>query len=129
MTASSGDTKYAHLKIAGDAYEEIRSLKIQVGRLKASLAGAQVEAGELKKDCRSLKKSLSDIERSNPLNGNDERMLIQAGVTISFRQLFTEGCRIVATRNGRTLTEVSGSETASLLPQVLRKLRKKLRDE
>jgi len=127
VTTSNGDA-YAHLKSAGEAYEEITRLKAQVGRLQKQLNEALIERGELRHERRAIRKALGEAEKGSPLNDNDVRMLIESDVTLKFSRRFTEGVKIVARRNGRTLTEVSGSESRSLLPEVLRKLRKTIRE-
>ena len=128
VTVSSGDTKYQHLKAAGDAYAEIVALKAQVAMEQKKRTAAEVKVGDLRKENKALRRSLSEAEHGGGLNENDVRMLLVADVVISFRRKFAGGCRIKARRNGRTLTEVSGSESTSLLPRFLKGMRRELRD-
>ena len=128
VTTSSGDTRYEHLKVAGEAYAEITALKAQVEELQRQRTNFSVENRDLKKERVSLKHALLSAERSAPLNENDERMLIRNGITLKFERKSAEGMAIKAIRNGHTLARAdSRNESAVLLPQLMRRLRKELR--
>lgn len=128
VTVSSGDTSFQAIVNMGKAAQEAIDLRVQVNKLHVDRTRMEIELKSLQRERRALKGALLAAERSNPLNENDERMLIQHGVTLRFRCKFTGGAEIKASRNGREITVARGSESATLLPQVLRRVRAKLRE-
>ena len=128
VTTSSGDTRYQAIFDAAAAAQEALEFKVQVESLQVQRLRLEEENKALRAERKALKNALLSAERANPLNENDVRMLLANKVSLHFRLPFKGGAEIKAL-GIRSPVEVRGSETASLLPQVLRRLRGQLRGE